>query len=280
MLLYIHAYGLTRLRVLTQTAMVWMAISAIAVGIRLVKPRFAYMKGAILAALMLGCALLWLDVDTQVARYNVLAYQEGKLETLDMSHLSQLGYGAIPYLQELTGDSDPEIADRAVSILYYKDVTRPDLRSWNYSRSRAAQILEADRDFTILRRVGRMLNLDLGRAVLTRYRDTHGGFHGDGETFAAITLPEEMARGAESMMSFGQPWWHPLPLSEELSQVLWGDSPLCADIPKVTKGWYFFYDAQGHPYIEQSLFSRSSFNFTLAVYDAETRTIYYFELDT
>ena len=280
MLLYIDAYGLTRLRVLTQTVMVWMAISAIAVGIRLVKPRFAYMKGVILAALTLGCALLWLDVDTQVARYNVRAYQSGTLETVDMTHLSQLGYGAIPYLQELTGDSDPEIADRAVSILYYKDVTRPDLRSWNHSRSRAAQILEADGDFSILRRVGRMLDLDLGRAELIRYRDTHGGFHGDGETFAVITLPEEIARGAESMMSYGQPWWHPLPLTEELRQVLWGDSPLCADIPIVTKGWYFFYDAQGDPYLEESLFSRSSFNFTLAVYDSESHTLYYFQLDT
>ena len=82
------------------------------------------------------------------------------------------------------------------------------------------------------------------------------------------------------MMSYGQPWWHPLPLTEELSQVLWGGSPLCAGIPEVEKGWYFFYDAQGHPYIEQSLFSRSSFNFTLAVYDSESHTLYYFQLDT
>ena len=279
MLLYIHAYGLTRLRVLTQTVMVWMAISAIAVGIRLVKPRFGYMKGAILAALMLGCALLWLDVDTQVARYNVLAYQEGKLETLDMSHLSQLGYGSIPYLEKLTEDSDPEISQRAVSILYYKDITQPDLRSWNYSRSRAAQILEADRDFTILRRMGRMLNLDLGLATLESWRDTHGGFHGDGETIAVITLPEDRASEAESIMHYNI-LWKPLPMTEELYPVLWGDSPLCADIPEVKNGWYFFCDEQGQPYTGESLFSRPALNFTLAVYDAESRTIYYFELDT
>ena len=286
MLLYIRSYGLTRLRCLTQTVMVWMGVCAVLVGIRLVKSRFGYMKGVILTALILGCALLWLDVDTQVARYNVRAYQNGMLETVDMTHLSQLGYGAIPYLQELTEEDDPKIADRAVSILYYKDVSRPDLRSWNLSRSRAARILQADSGFTILRRGGRMLDLDLGGADLMEYRDTHGGFHGDGETFAAVKLPEEAGRGAESMMSYGEPWWHPLPVTEELHQVLWGDSPLFADdagkplLPQVEKGWYFFYDEQGQPYMEQSLFSRPSFNFSLAVYDAESRILYYFELDT
>lgn len=278
MLLYIGVYGLTRLRFLTQTVMVWMAVAAILVGIRLIRPRFGYMKGVILAALILGCGLLWLDVDSQVAGYNVRAYRAGKLETVDMTHLAQLGYGAIPHIRELTREDAPEIAEEAVSILYYKDISRPDIRSWNYARSRAAGILQEDEAFSILRRVGRQLDLDLGRAELREFRDTHGGFHGD--TFAVVQLTQEQARDAESMMAYGAPWWHPLPLTEDLTRVLWGDSPLCTDIPEVENGWYYFYDAQGHPYIEESIFSRHSFNFVLAVYDAESGIIYYYKLDT
>ena len=43
-----------------------------------------YMKGAVICALILGCVTFWADVDTQVARYNVRAYQSGQLETIDM----------------------------------------------------------------------------------------------------------------------------------------------------------------------------------------------------
>ena len=94
-------------------------------------------------------------------------------------------------------------------------------------------------------------------------------------------------------MSFGAPWWHGLPLSRDAELALYGGmdgdtyrNPLFTDenghplAPEVTKGWYYHYDAQGQPYLEQSLFSRPSFNFCLALYDIETRTLYYFQLDT
>ena len=139
MLLYIDSYGLTRLRVLTQTVMLWLAISTLLVCIRLAKPRFAYMKGVILAALVLSAALLWADVDTQVARYNVRAYRSGELETVDMTHLSTLGYGAVPYIAELTEDADKSVAQRAQEILLLRrgDARIDDLRGWNLSEWQA-----------------------------------------------------------------------------------------------------------------------------------------------
>lgn len=139
MLLYIHSYGLTRLRVLTQTVMIWLAVSTVLVCIRLAKPKFAYMKGVILGALVLSAALLWVDVDTMVARYNVRAYQSGVLETVDMTHLSTLGYGAVPYIAELTDDEDGAVADRAREILLYRwgDAHIEDFRDWNFSEWRA-----------------------------------------------------------------------------------------------------------------------------------------------
>lgn len=142
MFLYIGSYGLTRLRVLTQVIMVWLAITTIVASIWMLNPKFACMKAVILAALVLGSAVLWVDVDTQVARYNVRAYQSGQLETVDISHLRSLGYGAIPYVEELTRDSDPEIAAAAEECLRYRSVEIEDFRDWNLTKATAAEILK------------------------------------------------------------------------------------------------------------------------------------------
>lgn len=141
MLLYIGSYGLTRLRVLTQVIMVWLAVTAVMVCVGLLRPGFPYMKAVVLAALVLGALVFWADVDTQVARYNVRAYQQGRLETIDVSHLGQLGYGAVPYLEELTHDSDPAVAGSAAAILTRESCQVRDFRDWNYSEARAEEIL-------------------------------------------------------------------------------------------------------------------------------------------
>lgn len=289
MLLYIDSYGLTRLRVLTQTVMIWLGLTTVLVCVRLLKPRFAWMKAVILTALALGAALMWLDVDAFVARYNVRAYQSGKLETVDLRHLSGLGYGAVPYIAELTEDTDPEIAKEASAVLYHLDASVDTLREWNWSRARAAELLAGDSDLGNLRAIGKQLDLDLSGAALTEYRDTHGGFHGDGETVAVITLPRDAALEAEDRMRYGQPYWQALPLRQDLQQALYGsetNGALFTDnagnplLPEVKTGWYFFYDEQGHPYTEESIYGRPSFNFTLAVYDPAHYTLYYFKLDT
>lgn len=142
MFLYIASFGLTRLRVLTQIIMVWLGVTTVLVSVWLFRPRFPYMKAVILAALVLGCVTLWADVDTQVARYNVRAYQSGALETIDMSHLCSLGYGAIPYIEELTHDSDPEVAETAAEFLCFRSADIEDFRSWNWSKAAAADFLD------------------------------------------------------------------------------------------------------------------------------------------
>lgn len=141
MLLYIGSYGLTRLRVLTEVIMVWLAVTAALVSVWLFRPGFPYMKAVILTALMLGTLVFWMDVDTQVARYNVRSYQAGRLETIDMGHLANLGHGAVPYLEELTRDRDPLVAEQAADILSRKYAHIEDFRDWNYSEAAAESIL-------------------------------------------------------------------------------------------------------------------------------------------
>jgi len=121
--------------------MLWLALATVFVSIWLFRPKLPYMKLVMLAGLVFCAGLMWADVDTQVARYNVRAYQSGRLETVDMRHLSGLNEGAVPYIEELTDDSDPDIAHTARNILKNYDLPDDDLRGWNYTRARAAKIL-------------------------------------------------------------------------------------------------------------------------------------------
>lgn len=133
MFLYIDAYGLTRLRVLTEVIMVWLGLVTVFVMIWLFAPKMPYMKAVFLSAMLLGCLVLWADVDTVVARYNVNAYQSGKLATVDVDYLASLGNGAIPYLAQLTDDSDPKVAKEAKDRLEHRWFDSiDDFREWNY----------------------------------------------------------------------------------------------------------------------------------------------------
>ena len=136
MILYINSFGLTRLRVLTMVIMVFLGITTALICVWLYVPKLQYMKSVLLVALAMGAAVLWADVDTQVAKYNVRHYLSGDLATVDMSHLFSLGAGAVPWMEELTDCDDPELRTRATAFM----------RSWTLD--------EAD-DFRSLSVIGR-----------------------------------------------------------------------------------------------------------------------------
>ena len=143
MLLYIGSYGLTVARVLTEVFMLWLAVTTVVVCLWLFRPRLPYMKVSLILGLALCAALFWADVDAQVARYNVRAYQSGQLETVDVEYLSRLSSGAVPYLEALTRDRDPDVAREArEELAAYRLYQYDDLRGWNWTAWQAAQILE------------------------------------------------------------------------------------------------------------------------------------------
>lgn len=143
MFLYIGSYGLTRLRVLTEVIMIFLGLSTVVVCLWLFLPKLRYMKVIVLLALVMGATVFWVDVDTVVAAYNVSAYQSGKLSSIDMDHLSELGGGAMPYVARLTEDPDVDVAARAKGILRRHDRSDDDdLRGWNYSHWYAGELAE------------------------------------------------------------------------------------------------------------------------------------------
>lgn len=145
MLLYIGGYGLTRLRVLTQVIMVFLALVTVLVMIWLFKPSFRYMQTVVVAALAICAAVSWADVDTQVANYNVDAYLSGKLEAVDVAHLSGLGDGALPALHRLALEAEEKsVADKAAHVLRMRyHVASQDFRDWNYIHQVGTNYLSA-----------------------------------------------------------------------------------------------------------------------------------------
>lgn len=144
MLLYIDLYGLTRLRVLTMVVMAFLGFTTLLVGVWLFAPKLQYMKAVILVGLSLGAAVIWLDVDTQVAKYNVEHYLSGDLDSVDVWHLSNLGGGAVPYIEQLLTCGDEAVEETATHVLEYWFMAEPeDFRSYNYKDALGSRILEA-----------------------------------------------------------------------------------------------------------------------------------------
>ena len=55
------------------------------------------------------------------------------------------------------------------------------------------------------------------------------------------------------------------------------------EIPQIENGYYYFYDRHDEatdPYDDSEFLARFSFNFTLAIYDSDTNTLYLCEYDT
>lgn len=118
--------------------------------------------------------------------------------------------------------------------------------------------------------------------------DTHGGFHGDGAYYLILDCSDH----AETALKIAEDW-KPLPLSENLELLLYGgekdgvhyDYNLCdqAHLPVIENGYYWFEDRNSEaadPEDDSELFSRSSFNLSLALYDSDINIFYYFEYDT
>lgn len=141
MFMYIGSYGLTRLRVLTEVIMIFLAISTAVVCLWLFVPKMPYMKVILLVGLIMGTAVLWADVDTIVASYNVSAYQQGLLDHVDVNYLSTLNDSAVPYIAQLAEDRNDLVAQQAQAILDNHFLHIDDFRSWNYASAIAEEVL-------------------------------------------------------------------------------------------------------------------------------------------
>ncbi len=121
MFLYIDSFGMTRLRILTSVFMVFLAVVFCVAALWLFFRRIAYLKIALLTAVVLIAVTGYADLDRVIASYNVEAYLSGELDTVDMQALANLSSDSVvPYVWELTRDENATISEQAYSILMDK----------------------------------------------------------------------------------------------------------------------------------------------------------------
>jgi hypothetical protein len=133
MVLYIDAYGMTVRRVTTSAFMVFLAIVFVSVILRIYIRKINIVKIGLVAA---GCIVLLLgtaNVNRICAKYNYESYMSGKLHSVDIVALYELGDEGIPYIVKLADCKDPSLGKTARQYLkqailqdYFNDVTTKD----------------------------------------------------------------------------------------------------------------------------------------------------------
>lgn len=154
MKLNMSIYGLTKNRVLVAVFMLMMFVVIAFFILHIFVPKLSYMQPIIVICSCIFIAMSFADIDYQIAKYNVDAYNSGAIDTLDMDTIGDLSDSAVPYLVELTESEDEEIAKRALRIcgeLYatnYKDYFRAENKSkhsfkdYSYKNSQAVLALD------------------------------------------------------------------------------------------------------------------------------------------
>lgn len=128
-----------------------------------------------------------------------------------------------------------------------------------------------------------ILDNDLPGCVVVNEVDNHGGFLGDGTSFAKLDC-------SKADIDFSK--WKKLPLSDNIKEIYemdMCDANSCGTaskkygIPEIIDGYYYFYDRHSEStnrLDDTYLNSRASWNFSLVLYDNSNKTMYYYELDT
>jgi hypothetical protein len=120
------------------------------------------------------------------------------------------------------------------------------------------------------------LGLSLDEAQVLEEWDTHGGFHGDGETFVKMSVPD----GFEQTLGIGETvdgkagdGWYALPLTGTAYDYFyeWGglfEHPETGErvIPEVSNG-YWYYTATG------------AMNWDFSILDIDENVLYFYEWD-
>ena len=120
MLLYIGAYGLSRLRVYTLWFMLLLLATFIVVVIWHIKP-FNAGKPLVIAVVAMILILFFSNSDGLIAKYNIDQYMKGNLEKVDVEMMEWMSPAVIPHLEQLeknAPDANTRIAARhAISAL-------------------------------------------------------------------------------------------------------------------------------------------------------------------
>ena len=148
---------------------------------------------------------------------------------------------------------------------------------------------------SVQNKISDVLGINVSDGEEIQGSDSHGGFHGDGMKDVVLSFSDDL-----SGQIVGSDGWKPLPLSQNLTALVYGIrwesddatyqvGPYLTDdnnnpvIPQIENGYYYFLDRHSKSvdsYDDSDVLERHSYNFTIAIYDSNTDTLYYAEYDT
>lgn len=145
MKLNISIYGLSKNRVMVSVFMVMMLVVIAFFVLHIFAPKISYMQPIIIVCSAIFIALSFSNVDARIAEYNINAYENGAIESLDVDAIANLSSSSIPYVVDLMNNDNEEISKRATLITaqlyndyFGKDSDRStDFRAFNLAKSKA-----------------------------------------------------------------------------------------------------------------------------------------------
>lgn len=117
MRLNISIFGLSENRVLVSVFMAMLLVISAFFVLHIFLPKLPYMQSIIIICSVIFVAVGFADIDSRIAEYNVSAYTSGKLDTIDVTELKNLGDGGIDALIELTSVPDKRVSQKALDTL-------------------------------------------------------------------------------------------------------------------------------------------------------------------
>lgn len=143
-----------------------------------------------------------------------------------------------------------------------------------------------------LREISNDLNVNVSDGNIVAEQDSHGGFHGDGTSLVKIQFSDNQIE--ENIKNTQD--WHAFPLDKTAQTILYGyksenviSGPYLEDddgntlVPQIKNGYYWLKDrlektSNNEP--ETDIPHHVSLNFTIAVYDSDSKVLYYCKEDT
>lgn len=117
MKLYIDIYALTKNRLLISVLMVMLLVIIFFYIVHIFLPKVNYMQPIIIVCSVIFIGISFLDIDAFIAKYDVEAYRNNKVETIDVNYIANLSATATPYITELAQSDDHLVAKDAKTAL-------------------------------------------------------------------------------------------------------------------------------------------------------------------
>ena len=129
--------------------------------------------------------------------------------------------------------------------------------------------------------LGRKLGIGLAEPMSWESTDDHGGFHGDGLRLDVLQFSPVDGEVVEARIQSRGDLWNSGPFDEYLGGIVYADGHGAKESgwPRYPENAYWFFKDR-HSQQEKALDERYSWNYTAALFDADTDTLYYLEFDT